>query len=622
MAPHPEGGIFGWRGLLKHSRINGYVRQAPVKPDASGRGSAGALGALLLREPEFARRLERYILKTCGDRQLGESRRPRHAVWAWFLAELRKLGFEIRNEWPFTVETMGYSSVIRLIDKTLSANPGRAARVVGGPDGERKMIAGDGVGRPALRPFERVEMDAHKLDGRFCVLMPHLSGGWVPKIIHRLWVTVILEVECRVVLGYFLSLGREVTKDDVLRAIKCALSAWKRPTISYSDVALLDEAGLPSSHHSDYVGMCWDETSVDGALAETCKTVVSKLEAVVGSRLRSPADGYSARRSKDDRPYIETFFRTLSVRGLGRLSNSTGGKPSDKQGRDPDAIALASQFQLPYLEELLAVLIANYNATPHVGLNHRSPLAQLDYLRFKGTLPRHADQTLVEGLLSVRKTCVVKGGYAEGHAPYVNFKGARYTNDTLASRHDLVGKSIHVISHLEDDARVALASTEAGMSLGVLRAAPPWHRLPHSLAIRSAIQTMVRQRMFTIASGGDAITSFIEFAESQRKGRLPVHPTYLAVQRVLAEQSRRPSVAERLQEVRAKLDGAPSAHGTLAGASGSRADGPATANESSRDVALATPGKAAPSEKSAAEPGAVPRKQGKSLPARRMAANS
>ena len=553
-APHPDGGIYGWRGLVKHRRVKAYVRQLPVKPDADGRGSVGALGAMLLREPGLAVRFERCVLKSCADRRLGQSRRPRHVVWAWFLAESRKLGFDTRNEWPFTVQTMGYSSVVRFIDKTLAAHPSRAASVVGGPEGAKKMLAGDGVGRPMLAPFERVEMDAHKLDCRICILMPQPSGGWAPKIVHRLWVTVILDVASRAVLGYYLSLGREVTKDDVLRTIKCALSPWVRPEISYSPLAFVDEAGLPSSHHAEYVGLCWDETSVDGALAETCKTVVLKLEAVVGSRLRSPAEGYSARRSKDDRPFVESFFRALSARGLGRLSNSTGAKPGDKQGRDPDAVAKASQFQLPYLEELLAVLIANYNATPHSGLGHRSPLSQLDYFRATGRLPkRRADPSLVQGLLSVRKTCVVRGGYAQGRAPYVNFHGVRYSNETLAGRHDLVGKHIHVVNHLEDDARVALACTQDGLALGVLRAAPPWHRLPHSLAVRSAIQTLVRERMFTIASGGDAITTFVEFAESQQRGRLPVHPAYLAVQRVLAEHARRADVDERVEEVRTKL---------------------------------------------------------------------
>jgi hypothetical protein len=60
-------------------------------------------------------------------------------------------------------------------------------------------------------------MDSHKIDGRFCILIPHLDGGYTPKIIHRLWVTVIVEVTSRAVLGYYLSVGKEVTKEDILK---------------------------------------------------------------------------------------------------------------------------------------------------------------------------------------------------------------------------------------------------------------------------------------------------------------------------------------------------------------------------------------------------------------------
>jgi hypothetical protein len=59
---------------------------------------------------------------------------------------------------------------------------------------------------------------------------------------------------------------------------------------------------------------------------------------------------------------IQSYFRNLGSRGFQRLSNTTGGKPQDKQGRDPDEVALPSQFQYEYAEELLDVLIANYNA--------------------------------------------------------------------------------------------------------------------------------------------------------------------------------------------------------------------------------------------------------------------
>jgi len=193
-----------------------------------------------------------------------------------------------------------------------------------------------------VRIFQRVEMDAHKIDGRFCVMIPSLDGDYVPKIIHRLWVIVILDVFSRAVLGYYLSMNKEVSKDDVLRTIKMALSRWHRRMLTFSDHAYHVEAALPSGISDNYVGVCWDETSVDGALAETCKHVEKILDDVVGSKLLTPNSGFSSRRSKDDRPFIESFFRTLSSKGFQRLSNTTGAKPSDKKGRDLDKIAMTT----------------------------------------------------------------------------------------------------------------------------------------------------------------------------------------------------------------------------------------------------------------------------------------
>ena len=536
LQPHPDGGIYGWRGLVRYSRQKPFFRQSPVKVDVHGLGAVGAMGLLLSLEPDFAQRFDRYVLKAGRPDALAEVHKPRHAIWAWFLGELRKLGYEVRNQWPFTVKTQGYSSVSRYVDGLLAGNPARAAMLVGGPDAKKKLLSGDGVDRPQLAPFQRVEMDAHKLDCRLCIMIPQLDGGWVPKIIHRLWIIVVLEVRSRAVLGYYLSMRREVSKDDVLRALKSALTRWRLPQLQFSGEQLAPGAALPSSHRDEYVGLCWDETSVDGALAETCKTVVVALASVVASRLVDPSAGYSARRSKDDRPYIERFFQVLSGSGVGRLSNSTGASPLKKGGRDPDRVAVARQFQLPHLEELLAVLIANYNVKPHASLGHRSPLNQLDFFASQERLPmRRADPTLVQGLLSTRKLCIVKGGYREGRRPYVNFEGSRYTNETLGSRHDLVGDHVWVVNHLEDDARVAMCSTEKGSSLGILRAGPPWHGLPHTLAIRSAIRSMIHLRMFALGSGTDAVVALIDYCESQPGAKLPVHPTYLAVQRLLAE---------------------------------------------------------------------------------------
>lgn len=313
------------------------------------------------------------------------------------------------------------------------------------------MLSGDGINRPVQNPFDRVEMDAHKLDGRFVVMIPQIDGGWSPRLVHRLWVIVLLDVVSRAVIGYHLSLRFEVNKEDITLAIKNALARWHRRELTIGDQVYFEDAALPSGHHERYVGLCWNETSIDGALAETCDYVKTKLHDVVGSTMLDPSVGFAQRRSKDDRPFIESFFKTLGARGLQRLSNTTGGKVQDKRGRDPAQVAVISEFQLEYAAELLDALIANYNATPHTGLGYRSPLQMLDFYASIGRLPtRYADPNSVQGLLSVRKLCIVRGGYEQGRRPFVNFSGASYSNAELAQRHDLVGQAIWVLTPIEN----------------------------------------------------------------------------------------------------------------------------------------------------------------------------
>jgi len=559
MIIHPDGRIYGWRALIRYGRIAPYIRKKKVEPDPFGRGCAGSMQSLLLIEPEFERRFRKWILKSVPPGKLGEINKSVHRIWEWFLDELRKLGYEVRNDWPFSTRSRGYSAVARYVKQVLRSDPVKAAHLAGGKSLADKLKAGDGVDRPVRRPYQRVEMDAHLLNGLFCILVPHPLGGHVPRIVRRLWVIVILEIFSRAVLGYYLSLNPEVNKQDVLRAVKSALTTWQRRELSMGNVRYTDEAALPSGHHERYVGLCWDETSVDGALAETCKTVKDALRNVVGSVLVDPSRGFAARRLKDDRPFIETFFRTLGVRSLNRMTNSTGSKPSDKKGGDPAQVALNSQFQLEYLEDLLDLLIANYNTTEHAGLAYRSPLQALDFATTRDDAPpiRRADPRLVSGLMSATKICMVKGGHSEGRRPYVNFGGARYSGEILIGRHDLVGTKIAVTNHLEDDARFVKAATTNGHSLGLLRAAAPWHGLPHSLEIRSAVQALVADRKFRVAAGGDAIAAFIVYHESLTGNKLSPHPAYLAMRRIMAAVAQRSEDADpglHAALARARLD--------------------------------------------------------------------
>lgn len=106
---------------------------------------------------------------------------------------------------------------------------------------------------------------------------------------------------------------------------------------------------------------------------------------------------------------------------------------------------------------------------------------------------------------------------------------------TLGQRHDLVGKKIRVINHIEDDCRLVRALTESGQPLGLLHVSSPWNRLPHSLEVRTAVAAYVSAGKLKVAAGHDAVEIFMNFCEQQAEKKLPVHPAYLEARRILTE---------------------------------------------------------------------------------------
>ena len=537
LATHEDGRLWGWRGAVPNAHIRPYTRKSPLNPNVWGGGLVGALQKLfagpggMKLEQEFSAR----ILASKRKAGLSEIGVSRQALYGWFIAQLREMGLEARGEWPFNVSRQGYVTVCKHIAAVLASNPKQATKVLGGPEAEKKAKAGDGTSRPELLVYQRVECDAHHTDVHCVVLVPSPAGGYEPVAVHRLWVIVIIEIRSRAVLGYHLSTRREPSAEDVLRAVKMALSLWKPRAIQFSDIAYNAGAGFPSFADNALLGACWDEFSVDGALSNICARVRAQLKDVVGARLVAPGEpgSYSSRRSLDDRPYIESYFRHLASRGLHRLSTTTGGNPKDKKGRNPVAEAARTQFQLEYLQELLDVFIANYNAHPHSGLATRSPLGQMRYLTSQKHAPvRLADPGMVSRLVCTRRRCRVVGAEGSGRRPHVNFLNARYSAQWLCNRLDLVNQMIWVHVDNEDDVRIVTTSTDGGVLLGSLMALPPWNVSPHTLYMRAAISSLHNRRLIHVTQNSDPIALLIDYAESSDRGKLPAHPAYLEARRI------------------------------------------------------------------------------------------
>lgn len=526
---HPDGRIYGFRALIPGTRIVEYRRKKPIDltlGDHQG-GGVGAFSKLLEDYPVLIDLIHRKLFPKKGRVLIAERRISIRKLHGHFLDKCRELGLADRHEYPFNTDTLAYSSLCRFVEKLEKEHPEKAALHRQNVGADRKLRSGDGADRPVLDLLERVECDAHRLDAVFCVLVPTSYGNFTPRILKRLWVIVLIDVRSRVVLGYHLSMRKECNEEDLLMAIKNALVRWQPRSLTIPGLRYQDKAGFPSSFNPEYTGCCWDELSVDGAKINNSTRVKLILEEIVGSKVF-----YNKRRSPDDRPFVERFFRTLEAGSFHQMPNSVGGGPDERQGKNPELAAVKYFIQLEHLYDLLDVVISGYNATPHTSLGGRSPLEYFDYfLRTSQKALRIADPVAVSRIHAIRKTVQVRGSIQEGRRPFIEFMGARYSNDYLKRAFDLVGKSVTIEVDTQDP-RVITAFGPNGGELGKMYAGAPWNTLPHTVEIRRAYYRAVRAGK--ISSGNDnAVVALLLHLEEQARSGTQVPNLYLELRNII-----------------------------------------------------------------------------------------
>jgi len=528
---HEDGRIFGFRALAPYVHVFEYRREKmPIaETDSTHAGLSGSFEQLLRIYPELRGLIETFVLKLSKKKYAHESRIPLKSLHKLFLDKCRELGLNSPPRYPFGTETLGHRALSVYVRKLLLENGAAAIPARFGKDAAKKMQAGDGTARPIFKPYGRVECDAHHIDAIFCVLIPSIFGELVPKIIRRLWLIVIKDVASRAILGYALSMRLEINEDDLLAAIRFSLGPWKPRALSIPNMEYHRGAGFPGSHNSRLLGACWEEFSVDGAMANHAAHVKHVLDELVGSE---PVT--LSRHNPNDRPFVERFFKTLEENGFHRLPNTTGDSVDDPRRDNPELAATEYRMQLDHLEDLIDVMIANFNAEPHTSNGYRSPLEYLEYLCAHGNdWPPTADQSLVQRLTVRRRSVIVRGNLESGHRPHINFEGVKYTNELLRQSLGLIGKSIFV--EWEGDIRIIKGYTEQGSELGSLRAAPPWHLTPHTLEMRRAVNSLRNRKVLHYLEGSDPIHEYLTHLVKTSREAKVVPSAYLQAIRVIQD---------------------------------------------------------------------------------------
>jgi len=533
---HPDGKLYGFRALIPNTRIAPYRRRKEFVETKVGTkaGGAGAFGKLLREYPDIDEMIKRHVFQLRKRSRVYEGSVRIKSLHRRMIDMCREKGLDkaagrqMTKQYPFNTERQGYVSLFKYVQKLIRENIEAATRANFGSDAAKSLGSGDGVDRPLLKPFQRVECDAHHIDAFFCILILSPSGEIIHKLLRRLWVIFILLGPSRVILGWQLSVREECDSNDILEAVRNALVKWEPKELRIPGLAYHADAGYPSSRNERFIGACWDEFSCDEALVNTASKVKDKLKNVVRAK---PV--VLMGHNPNDRAGVERVFKTIEEELFHRLPSTTGSGPDDPRRNHPEDAAIKYTIQLEDIRELIDVAVANYNSTPHEGLFFQTPLQYLELSCARmNAWPRQADPLAVEDLSSFDKKVTVRGSLQDGRGAHINLYGARYSSDTFKHAAALIGKQIVARIDRREMRTVRIFEIN-GSELGVLRAASPWHRFPHSLEMRQEIRRLIKRKILHYTDSQDLGIVYLDYLEQKAMKNKYVEPAYLEARRVM-----------------------------------------------------------------------------------------
>lgn len=487
-----DGRIFGLRGLLKHQRVGSYVRTAALAPGCSvtGQGFVGAFSALLERYPALAQWLHKQmdehavvLNQISTDDGLKTRLQGIVALQEGFLRQCRRAGITA-VEYPLNTDRMGIRSLSAYVKSEMLKNFGAAARAAGAHH-LKGLPTALNSSTAIVRPFQAVEFDGHRLDLRLKIVIRDPLGYEQELEIERIWLLVILDVCTRAVLGYHLVIAREYSRYDVIKTIEQALTPHRPRNFTLQGVSYGEAGGFPSGKLPELGYAIWQRIKLDNAKANLANDTIAALCEFIGCMVDAGPPYHP-----DDRPYIERFFGTIANTLSSRLPGYTGSGPDDvRRALSSVKGDLRLFLSLAELEELMEASLATYNATPHAGLNGRTPLEAMTYhVRGKAAmiswLPEAKRRTLC--LMQQARRCPVRGYLQQGTRPHINLFQVRYTSDVLASSGSLLGSHLRVYYN-SDDLRTVRAFLADGSELGILKAQGAWGEVSHDITLRREI---------------------------------------------------------------------------------------------------------------------------------------
>lgn len=410
-----------------------------------------------------------------------------------FLSECLRIGIQ-QHEYPFNTQNRGYVSLCKYIQKIASENINRQAKREN--TNHMQKLYSTGIGKRyagnTLFPFDVVQIDGHVLDLIYNVEIMN-SDNTINKITAtRAWLIAVIDVATRCILGYTVSQEFTYNQYDVMSAIKNAVEPHQKIEFTIKGLKYPSNGGYYSIAYPELKYALFNTVMFDNAKSHLS---VNTVEKIVSSMKASVNFGSVA--TPETRGIVERFFGSLETRGFHKLPSTTGSNINDLKRKEPETAAIKYDITYDEITELLEILIAEYNNTPHSGIDNLSPLECMRKKIFEaGMMPTIADENMISVVKKLNfrtDTRKVIGGTKSGKRAYINFMGAEYRSNKLALTGNYIGQTI-TIQYNPKDISTVDAYAPDGLFIDTLIARGEFGTKSHSVKTRKNAIRFAREQ--------------------------------------------------------------------------------------------------------------------------------
>lgn len=409
-----------------------------------------------------------------------------------FLKECLRLGVQ-QHEYPFNTDNRGYVSLCKYIKELKSENI--ALQSNRESKNHKQQLLSTGFGqrytRNAIAPFSQVQVDGHIIDLVYNVEILNIDGTISRTIATRAWLFVVIDVATRCILGYTVSQEFNYNQYDVMNAIKDAIVPKQKMKFTIKGLEYPDNGGFYSLAYPELQYALFDTLMLDNAkshlASHTTNKIVDELKVAIN---------FGSVATPETRGIVERFFGGLETRGFHKLPMTTGSNTRDLKRKEPEKASIKYNVTFDEICELVETMIAEYNNTPHNGIDNLTPLECMYKKVFEaGMMPTLADDTMknVISKLDYRTdTRKVRGG-KNGKRAYITFMGSEYRSNQLSLTGNYIGTEIKIIYNPRDISTLE-AYTSDGTYIGTLHAKGEFGTKSHSIKTRKNAMRLARER--------------------------------------------------------------------------------------------------------------------------------